>query len=256
MRKYVSMIAVMFFITGFCMAAHAAVDKTFEVSVLATVGDVQVDVKGDGNWTKAVPGMKLATGAKIKTGAASKVNIVYDAEGLNIVEIKENTMAMVKASSLDLVQGSVLAKFDNLEKGSSFTVNTPNAACAIRGSGMGVDYIRNMTVLWAFNGTAFVVGRDSSGQTVFKEVAIPEGWKTSVGVDGMPVAPENLSANEWLVWNEWQMWIRDSMGPALRINLTGLVDQANNVQTDLDPGDIDETKKDNNQGGTVISPAS
>lgn len=251
MRKYVLMIAVMFFIFGSCVTVHAAVDKTFEVVVLSVIGDVQVDAKGDGNWTKAVPGMKLVTGAKLKTAAASSAKIVYDAAGLNVIEIKENTIAVVKASSLDLVQGSVLAKFDNLEKGSSFSVKTPTAVCAIRGSGMGVDYINNMTVVMAFEHNVFVTGLDASGNLVSAEVTIPEGWSSSIDQNGNLTPPAELTENELAIWNAWVAVVAPTGGDDLQ-------QQEDQAQNDLDPGDIDETKKDDEEGNeeeNVISPS-
>lgn len=254
MRKYVFMIAAMFFICGSCVTVHAAVDKAFEVSILSITGDVQVDVKGDGNWTKAFPGMKLATGAKLKTGPASTTNIIYDAAGLNIAEIKENTIAVVKASSLDLVKGSVLAKFDNLEKGSTFSVKTPTAVCAIRGSGMGVDYINNMTVAMAFEDKVYVTGLDASGNTVSAEVTIPEGWSASVDQNGNLTPPAELTENELAIWNAWVAVVAPNGGEPNE----DLQQQGDQALNDLDPGDLDETKKDN-EGDTeeenVISPS-
>ncbi len=182
---------------------YASVDKDFEVAIVTVSGDVKVDPDGTANWVPAVVGMRLKTGAKIKTGNNSLAEIVYDAEGLNIVNIDENTEAIVKTSSMDLPGGSVLVKFDNLKNGSEFIVKTPTSACGIRGSGMGVDYISGMTVVLAFEHSVFVWGLDQQGNPTGGAVTIPEGWKTSVAQNGTPEPPVALTDNERRMWEAW-----------------------------------------------------
>ncbi|MCK4851803.1 MAG: FecR domain-containing protein [Candidatus Omnitrophica bacterium] len=184
-------------------AAYSSVDGTFEVALVAVDGDVQVDEKGDGTWSYAIAGMRLKTGAGLKTGYDSSVDIVYDAEGLNLVSIDGDSRITISQESLELLKGSVLVKFDNMGTGSSFVVKTPTAACGIRGSGMGVDFIQGMTVVKAFEDRVYVQGLDARGNPVGTEIIIPEGWKTAVKEGGTSEPPEELSENEQKIWDAW-----------------------------------------------------
>ncbi|MFA6637161.1 MAG: hypothetical protein WCV56_08715, partial [Candidatus Omnitrophota bacterium] len=87
--------------------------------------------------------------------------------------------------------GSVFAKFANLKPGSSFTVKTPTAACAIRGSVMIVDATDEGTWVKAFESPIYVQGADG------KERTIPEGYKVLVGPGGVLGEIEPLDDADW-----------------------------------------------------------
>ena len=184
-------------------AAYASVDSMYEVAVVDHSGDVKVDPGADGNWVDPYVGMKLKEGALIKTGAAAYIDVVYDAEGLNLLRINEASDTAIEVSSVNLNQGTVFAKFDNLKDGKIFSVKTPTSTCGIRGSSMGVDFINNMTVVRAFEDNVYVQGVDSAGNVVGKEVVIPEGWKTQVLQNGNTEPPAELSENEQIIFTAW-----------------------------------------------------
>jgi len=210
MRRFALLGIVAIFIISFTVAAHASVDGTFEVAIVAIDGYVQVDEKGDGTWTYATTGMQLKTGAGIKTGYDSSIDIVYDAEGLNLVSIDENAQVAILESSLDLIDGAVLARFENLKKGSSFEVKTPLAACAIRGSGMGVDFIRDkidemkdVVVVMAFENDAYVRGIGVNLNVIRKTIIVKEGWKITIRRLQEPKKQEELTNRDRQMWDAW-----------------------------------------------------
>jgi len=248
MKKFLLLGLIAVLVVGFTAVAHASIDSTYEVAVVTVDGSVQVDEKGSGNWVAALPGMRLKPGAVIKTGRASMAEIVYDAEGLNIVNIDEKTQIIVKSDSLNLSDGSVLVNFYNMKKGSKFVVVTPTAACGIRGSGMGVDVIQGMTVVRAFEGKVYVRGLDAQGNEVGKEVIIPEGWKTSIAQGGTPEAPEELSENELKVWDAWVAVITGEVTPDEEEDVKALEEESKIEDEELDNKDLDEDK--------TISPSS
>jgi hypothetical protein len=175
----------------------------YEAAVIDMKGDVSVDTECNGQWFTPWIGMKLKRNAKIRTGENSYLDIVFDAEGLNVLRIKENTSTTVKLASVELKEGAVFAKFDNLTPGNSFKVRTPTATCGIRGSGMGVEYINNMTVVSAFEHSVYVQGVDSNGNPVGQEVIIPEDWKTQVLGNGNVNPPAELTDNEREIFEAW-----------------------------------------------------
>lgn len=195
--------SVLFLVFSAAGAVYASVDNIYEVSVISTKGDVKADLKGDGNWMACFDGLKLMKGAKLKTGADSEVQIVFDAQGLNILKLNPNTEITIDNSLVKMPQGSVLANFGNLKPGSSFMVKTPTAACGIRGSGMGVDFINGMTVVAAYKDKVYVQGIDAAGNPVGVEVAIPEGWKSEVASGGTISQPAGLTENEIQIWNAY-----------------------------------------------------
>lgn len=203
MKKLLLISVAVLICVGFIANAHASVDRIYEAAVIDIKGDVKVDTKGDGIWISPWIGMKLMTGAFVKTGPSSYVQMVYDAEGLNVVKVSANAHVIVNKSAMALSEGSVLANFGNLEPGSSFTVKTPTAACGIRGSGMGVAYINDMTVTTAFEDKVYVQGIDSNGNPVGQEVTIPEGWKAAVAKGGRVDPPAQLGTNEQKIWDAW-----------------------------------------------------
>lgn len=83
-------------ITGIAGVSYAGVNKSYEVAIVSIKGDVKVDTKGDGSWFTPWTMMKLKEGAVLKTGKNSSVKIVFDAEGLNLVDIKENSGIVIK----------------------------------------------------------------------------------------------------------------------------------------------------------------
>ncbi|MBU1784504.1 MAG: FecR domain-containing protein [Candidatus Omnitrophica bacterium] len=244
MKKFLLLGLVAVFVAGFAIVSYAGIDNTFEVAIVTVDGKVQVDEQGNGTWITAVPGMRLKTGAGIKTDRASMAEIVYDAEGLNIVNIDEKTRVIVKKGSINLEDGSVLVNFYNLASGSEFVVKTPTAACGIRGSGMGVDFINDMTVVRAFEDSVYVRGLDANGNEVGIEVIIPEGWKSAVESGQAPEPPEELSVNELKVWDAW-----------VRVITGETTEEETEDQDEEDEEDEELDNKDLEEGKT-ISPSS
>jgi Fe-S cluster assembly iron-binding protein IscA len=250
MKKiFVSALAVLF-VLSFAGLSFASVDSIYEVAIVNMSGDVQVDIKGDGTWMRPWIGMKLMQDAMIKTGSNSTADIVFDAEGLNVLRVSENTEIAVDRSMVHLLDGSVMADFANLKGGSSFTVKTPTAACAIRGSAMGVDFINGMTVVMAFQDKVYVQGLDSDGNPVGAEVTIPEGWKSQVEQDGNVTPPEGLSENELMIFEAFVAAVQDEAGDAPADAMPG------EITEEVDTKDLDEVmdKKDGDEED-VISPS-
>ncbi|MFC1576070.1 FecR domain-containing protein [Candidatus Omnitrophota bacterium] len=206
MKKVVLIVLACFLITGLAHNSYAAKART--VTLTSMEGSVKVDVDGNDKWASATVGMKLKKDSKLRTGRASYAVLAYNDEGSNVVRVKENTNIVIgeisrKSYGVELFDGKVLARFKKLPPGSKFEVRTPTAVCGIRGSGLGVDFINGMTVVSAFESSAFVQGTDSAGNPVGMQVTIPEGWKSSVAADGTVTQPVGLSANEVAVYNAW-----------------------------------------------------
>jgi hypothetical protein len=251
MRSFLSSLMALVLVLAFSGTSFASVDSIYEVQVVSVTGDVKADLLGDGNWVACFQDLKLMKGAKLKTGPDSSVDIAFDDQGMNVLKLKENTTLTIDDSLVKLAQGSVLALFKNLKAGSSFTVRTPNAACGIRGSGMGVDFINNMTVVAAFDDKVFVQGFDAAGDTVGAEVVIPEGWKSQVAA-GNVEPPAELSDNELAVWNAFVEAVQTGAGSS---EAAGEDELTEGEKTETDTKDL-EDQKTKPEEKKVISPSS
>jgi hypothetical protein len=224
---------------GFSFIAEASVDSVYEVAVVDLKGDVQVDVDGTGKMMIPWIGMKLRKKSIITTGEDSNIDVAFDADGLNVLRIKENTKTAIKLASVELSDGSVLANFANLTAGSTFNVKTPTAVCGIRGSGMEVDFINYMTVVSAFEHSVYVQGVDSNGDPVGVEVTVPQGWKTQVLVNGNINPSAELSENEKLIFNAW---VKAVTGGAFGTG-DDFEDAQDQLKDDIDTKDLQDKKE-------------
>ena len=237
MRKLLTLIFCLALCFGFVSMAQASVDSFYEVAVVALKGDVQVDTDGSGKWIKPWIGMKLKKNAILTTGSNSYVDVVFDADGLNTLRIKADTKTTIQEASVKLTQGSVFAAFANIAKGSSFKVNTPTAVCGIRGSGMGVSYINEITSVQAFEHSVYVRGLDAQGLEVGKEVVIPQGWKTQVLTNGNTTPPASLTENEKKIFDAWVAFVAP-VAPT-----PGMTDDQKKLEEDIQAKDLEEKKE-------------
>ena len=235
---------------AFSGGAFASVDNIHEVAIIGLKGDVKADLKGDGTWVTCWNDLKLMKGAVLKTGADSSVEIAFDMQGLNVLKLGANTQVTIDDSLVKLSQGSVIARFKNLKPGSSFTVKTPNAACGIRGSGMGVDFINNMTVVSAFEDKVYVQGLDAVGNPVGAVVEIPEGWKSQVEAGNIE-PPVGLTENELQVWNAFVEAVAAGVGTEAEAAAAA----AETGQGEVDTKDLSDEKTGAAQDEPVISPS-
>ena len=231
MKKFVVSFLAVIFAFSFSNFSFAGVDDIYEAAVIDIKGDVKVDPNADGSWFAPWVGMKLKQGALLKTGPKSSAKIVFDAEGLNVLKIDEDSQITVKKSAIRLPGGSVIADFRNLKKGSSFTVKTPNAACAIRGSAMGVIYRLGRTIVKAFRDTVYTRGLDKAGNPTGKENEIPEGKKSELDQDGTPGKEEDLSEEDKKEYKDVEEKIPEKE------------EGKEEEKEELDPKDIDEQKE-------------
>lgn len=97
----------------------------------------------------AQKGMIVEMGDQIITGEDSYVEVVYDEHFLNIARIDANTKAEfrnIEPTDLHLEDGSVFSALDGLKQGSQYSVSTPTAVAAVRGTHFDVMFDSNTGV--------------------------------------------------------------------------------------------------------------
>jgi hypothetical protein len=247
-KRFFTALTAAVFVLALAGTSFASVDNVYEVAIINLKGDVQVDTNGDGRWVKPWIGMKLMEEASIKTGDDSLVDMVFDAEGLNVARVRANSLTTVKKALLDLPDGSVLAKFANLEPGSSFTVKTPAAACAIRGSAMLVETSGGSTRTASFQGNVYVQGFDADGNPVGSEETVPEGEQAGIDPDGNVGDTGEMDDSDRDAFDDFQ---GDTDGGTSDTGEGGLDDTDGGTDTK----DIDEVRTVDKDDQSQISPS-
>ena len=195
MKKTLTIIMALCLVMGIAGISYASVDSIYEVAVIDVSGDVKVDAKADGTWITPWVGMKLMQNALIKTGPDSSVSIVFDAEGLNILRLDANTQLTVEESLANVTEGTVTGDFSNLTKGSTFSVKTPTAVCAVRGTVFRVQLASGGELrVELVNGNMTVQGLDSRGNLVGSPVSLPQASQVNVSRGGSVSQPTALTA--------------------------------------------------------------
>lgn len=118
--------------------AVVAKDAFAERQIATSVGDVKI--LSAGAERPAATGEKLGVGDKVKTSAASRVEIL---DGESRVWVRENseieiTKAPEKESIFSLLAGKLRAKV-KLMQGSKFNVRTPVSVASVRGTDFAMD---------------------------------------------------------------------------------------------------------------------
>lgn len=179
----------------------AAVPTIELVAVLASVkGDVEVRTDSKRDWVDAADGMKLRTGDAVRTKSGGSCVIKW-ARG-NIMKLTPFTEIVLdklvvtpatktELSSMALRKGRIFAKAKKLAADSSFSVSTPTAIAAVRGTRFSVMIGKDgSTEIGCTEGRLLV--KSHSGE----EVVLDEGKKVNVGKGQPPGEPEDISDEE------------------------------------------------------------
>lgn len=105
--------------------------------VFQVIGSVKLLKKDSERWRTLKAGMVIEQGDQIRTSAESSARIHYDDYYLNIVQIKENSVAefqSIEPTRIFITNGEVFSALDGLPQGSSYQVVTPTAVGGVRGT--------------------------------------------------------------------------------------------------------------------------
>ena len=247
MKKFLIFSAIVCLALSFSAISHASVDSIYEAALVNMTGDVKVDTRADGTWIKPWVGMKLMKGAIIKTGDGSSAQIVFDAEGLNMLQLDENTNLTVGESMAMLDAGNVVGDFGNLTAGSTFNIKTPTAVCGIRGTVFRVTLTSGGEVrVELVNGNMTVQPLDAAGNPVGSPVTVPQSYQVTVGSDGKVSEPTALTAEQIA---QIEQISAEAFGTE--------VEEVESVETEEpDPKDLEEDKTKEEEEQPPVSPSS
>jgi hypothetical protein len=152
-------------------------------------GDVQKRAVGVLRWEAVTPGEKIEEGSSIKTGPNSSVEIVTE-QGHRFVVNSETTIEFTSLQTdetkVHLDSGRVLSKVVHLKDKQTFSVQTPTAVCAVRGTEFETVAGDKGTLIAVYKGIVGIA-LASGGE----EMALHAGHMTSVH-DGMIELPHPI----------------------------------------------------------------
>jgi outer membrane lipoprotein-sorting protein len=149
-QRWFGMLGLSYFLL--CGGVFAGEDLSGKFAILEELqGTVQVSHDGGSQWQATRRGDFLAEGDSIKTDATAEATVVFDPKYLNTVVVNENTIIRVSRLrgetgtqlvdfALHLTAGTVNALLNGLQPGDVFTIRTPTAIIAARGTEFMVSY--------------------------------------------------------------------------------------------------------------------
>lgn len=178
----IAIIVAIVAIVAIILLANKKDDNSYRViQVNSFEGDVSIERESNNSDIEIFKGLQLISNDKVAVESESLVELLIDSD--KHIAAKENTAFAVVASgteedgkvSIELLYGESLFTIDNkLFEGSSFEVNTPNAALSVRGTTFNVIYneAEELTVLSVIEGIVEVNAHDETllveeGQTVY-----------------------------------------------------------------------------------------
>ncbi len=108
----------------------------FASEVMSVQGNVYVS-SAQGERHEVKRGDLLQQGDLIETEKNSYVDIAYDSEWNNLSRIKEDSRVVIQSvfpTTLDMTQGSIFSRLNQLPKNSTFMIQTPSAVASVRGT--------------------------------------------------------------------------------------------------------------------------
>ncbi len=146
-----TMVWTVFFMAAVAVTAYADVSQA---KVLNIKGEAKLLRSGTSDWVALTPDVMIAEGDKIKTAAASQVElecagnaktaelVVRESTEFAFETFRHDKGTQNETTMLDVEIGSVLVKAEKLVGDSSFEVKTPTSIVGIRGTTFEVSVAR------------------------------------------------------------------------------------------------------------------
>ena len=145
-------------------------------------------------------GDALREGDRVIVIRGNKVQLAFDKACQNIVQIEGEssfTLNSLAPARIQMEKGKMFALLDNLPSGSQFSIQTPTAIAAVRGTRYQVNTIDQQSNILVYRGEVGVNALNSSGEITGPTLGVTAGQKTSIGGPGQaPLPPIALTDEE------------------------------------------------------------
>ena len=198
-----------------CTSAYAADNpegsKTIKIGLIE--GDVTIFSSDIKKWQKGASGMMLKKGDRIKTGADSSCDLLFDGKTENVVGILENSeivLILGKNEKVEIIDAHLFARLSDIPAGSTFEIKTPIAACGARGTGFSVKGDKSTMEATAYENDIFL--RNKSGQ----ESNISEGFARTMDQAGQISEALKAEPKSVAKFDSWPTYL--TVKPGTKIN--------------------------------------
>ena len=256
-----SLLLCYFFTLLFCYFAPKGAAAETPLAVISKVeGRVTVKKAEYTKWSGATTGEFLFQGDAIKTGSKSKavINFVSGVE----IDVNENTEFTIKTADeggtkkeeLDMILGEILSK---VRVGTDYSVKTPQAVAAVRGTHFGVRMRGAVTEVYVLDGVVDVFNS-------YGKMSCKKGQKTTVAAGAPPEEPkeaEDAELEEDANWQSDKAEIELKIdllsekgfiaGVTLEVTLTAPAEYDGRIDINTNPGDFEVTKVFPLSGGVM-----
>ncbi|MCH7472841.1 FecR domain-containing protein [bacterium] len=193
-----------------CLALPAAAQEAITITIARIAGTVEVQHPEVtlGEWQGADTGQAIGSGWRLRTGAASKAQLVFPLD--NVVILKENSVLFVNSldlgggAQLESDQGSLLVNLRNaLAPGSEFELETPTALAVVRGTKYGAEDIDGYDVtFYGYEGDTEIYGKEGGMVHLIADTTVDvvvdeapsEPYDSGPGADAFLADAEDASA--------------------------------------------------------------
>lgn len=149
-------------------------------TIFSVDGKASVIPKGSHLAVEAEEGMQLNEGDWIKTDHGSSVTVAFDEAASNVINVKENTLVILKLDGyfkIQLLSGEIYAFLESVEKDETFRVLMPSVVTESMSSGWGATTDGSYTNVMVFDNEAFICGIKLDGSVDEKKFWIDEGFQ-------------------------------------------------------------------------------
>ena len=181
-------------------SARAASSDAFQAEVLSVTGNVYA-YSTAGTKRGLLEGDVLQEGDSIETMDGGKVEIALDGDWKNVITVEQRTQVLIDTlypTSLQMTQGDVFAKLDELPKESSFEVRTPVLIASVRGTTYRTRYQEGDSQVYSYSDSpVYVYGRQKDG-TPMTDPVILKNKETTVAQNrgDFPEVPAMMTSSE------------------------------------------------------------
>jgi len=150
------------------------------VKVTSFEGDVKIIPAGKNEQISPKKGMILRSGDAVTTGKDSYLEMAFDENDLNTVQVEADSHVVIRLdneSNVELISGKAFTVLSNLEKDEEFRIKTPAAVCGARGTGWETSTDGWVTTVSVFDNKVFLWGVEKDGRPMKKKYWVRKGYE-------------------------------------------------------------------------------
>ncbi len=184
----------------FCNDSVFAQDQDYQCEVMTVEGNAFKI--GDGGKTLIKEGDILKADDRVEVAEGGSVDLAFDSDWKNVARIEEKSSVSIQSIfpvNLKMDKGGIYAKLKALPSESSFTVETPTAIAAARGTEYRTAVENGETNIYNFSESdVYVFGMNEKGSVDETPQIIKNNEKSAVKFRGdRPIAPVKMESKEF-----------------------------------------------------------